>query len=156
MEIKDINLDDYEVSQQADEEIIVLRKKHRNPKCEDFQFSKDYSPIKCFIGNNSLICRYCSSGYVEDKIMPLKEKHAKIAIAKERISQLMPYYGGEITDEEWENGTLRKFVITRDKTYILSRWYTDAYNLLAFHTEEQRDEFLKNNKQLVKDYLMIE
>lgn len=30
------------------------------------------------------------------------------------------------------------------------------YEFLAFHTAEQRDEFLKNNEQLVKDYLMIE
>lgn len=30
------------------------------------------------------------------------------------------------------------------------------YEFLAFRTAKQRDEFLKNNEQLVKDYLMIE
>lgn len=31
-----------------------------------------------------------------------------------------------------------------------------VFEFLAFHTIEQRDEFLKYNEQLVKDYLMIE
>lgn len=31
-----------------------------------------------------------------------------------------------------------------------------TYTFLAFHTEEQRDLFLKENKDLVKDYLMID
>jgi len=31
-----------------------------------------------------------------------------------------------------------------------------GYVFLAFHTGQQRDDFLKYNEQLVKDYLMIE
>lgn len=38
MEIRDINLEDYEISQQSDGEIIILRKKnHKYPKWEDFK-----------------------------------------------------------------------------------------------------------------------
>lgn len=33
----------------------------------------------------------------------LNEKYAKAAIALAKISQLMPHYGGEVTDEEWKN-----------------------------------------------------
>lgn len=39
---------------------------------------------------------------------------------------------------------------------LLNLIYIILYKFIAFHTEEQRDEFLKNNEQLVKDYLMIE
>lgn len=34
--------------------------------------------------------------------------------------------------------------------------FWDIYHFLAFHTREQRDNFLKYNEQLVKDYLMID
>lgn len=73
-----------------------------------------------------------------------------------QISQLMPYYGGEITDEEWEDRSIRKYIIFRRTSYIGGYDTYSNYEFLAFRTAEQRDEFLKNNEQLVKDYLMIE
>lgn len=110
-----------------------------------------------YIDINSCIRPATNARAINDnKNVFLTEKHAKSALAMAQISQLMPYHGGEITDEEWKDGTLRKFVITRDGTSILSSWCTNVYSFLAFHTEEQRDGFLKNNEQLVKDYLMIE
>lgn len=153
MEIKDINLEEYEISEQKDKEIIVLKKKKfKYPKWEDLERLSG-----CYIADNCIIrpaSNIIANG--ENKNVFLTEKHAKSALAMAQISQLMPYYGGEITDEEWKDGTLRKFVIIREGTSILSSWYTNAYSFLAFHTEEQRDGFLKNNEQLVKDYLMIE
>ena len=86
----------------------------------------------------------------------LTEKEARSARAAAMISQLMPYYGGAITDEDWADKKMRKFVITR----LCNRVFFDAnyafYNYLTFYTEEQRDSFYKNNEQLVKDYLMID
>ena len=75
------------------------------------------------------------------------------------ISQLMPYYGGEITDEEWGNTISNKFTIEKDcreSNQIRSDTHQSFYYFLAFYTEEQRDEFLKYNELLVKDYLMID
>lgn len=72
-----------------------------------------------------------------------------------QISQLMPYYGGEITNEEWGNSS-PKYIIDRYGNMINITFHTNAYYFLAFHTKEQRDMFLENNEQLVKDYLMIE
>lgn len=82
------------------------------------------------------------------------EKVAKSMLAMAMISQLMPYYGGEITNEEWDS-TCPKHVIRKqyDKLYTDSTMY--YYHFLAFHTSKQRDEFLKWNLDLVKDYLMI-
>lgn len=84
------------------------------------------------------------------------EKHAKSALAMAQISQLMPYYGSEITNKEWEDESIEKYVIDKYKGDINEDAFTDTYFFLAFHTEKQRDDFLKYNEQLVKDYLMIE
>lgn len=72
-----------------------------------------------------------------------------------QISQLMPYYGGEITNEEWLESEM-KYTIEKNGKKACGDKRVGTYMLLAFHTKEQRDEFLKNNEQLVKDYLMIE
>lgn len=87
----------------------------------------------------------------------IDEKHAKSALAMAQISQLMPYYGGPITDKEWKDADKIKYCIEK---YLGSMEFTTAYcysTLLGFHTEEQRDKFMSypENVQLVKDYLMI-
>lgn len=83
-------------------------------------------------------------------------KIAKSMLAMAMISQLMPYYGGEITDEEWGKSANNKYTIEKLSGKIHKGAYCIAYCFLAFHTSKQRDEFLKYNEQLVKDYLMID
>jgi len=78
------------------------------------------------------------------------------ALAMAQISQLMSFYGGAITEEEWEDDSFFKYTIERYKNTVYLDGHCTMYTLLAFHTEEQRDSFYKNNKQLVHDYLMIE
>lgn len=95
----------------------------------------------------------CSEG---EKDVAASKKIAKSMIAMAMISQLMPYYGGEITDKEWEDEDTAKYVIIKRGSTIDTDWYYNLCLFLAFHTKEQRDEFLKYNEQLVKDYLMIE
>lgn len=90
------------------------------------------------------------------------EKQAKSALAMARISQIMANdkrFGGPITDEEWKNRMKHKFYIGRNSDGMYS--YFEAfgfcsYHFLAFHTKEQRDLFLEENEDLVKDYLMID
>lgn len=86
------------------------------------------------------------------------EKQAKSALAMARISQIMANderFGGVITDEEWKsNGT--KYVICRNHDKIDTYRLTSFYHFLAFHTEEQRQLFVKENENLVKNYLMID
>lgn len=82
---------------------------------------------------------------------------AKRALAMARISQLMvndERYGGVITDEEW-NVPTTKCVIVRDGNYVRFDYAFWHYRFLAFHTVEQRNLFMQENEQLVKDYLMI-
>lgn len=80
-------------------------------------------------------------------------------LAMAMISQLMSYYGGEITAKEWKDITVKKHTIERVSSYsnnIICGLREISYFFLSFHTKEQRDEFLKYNEQLVKDYLMID
>lgn len=90
-----------------------------------------------------------------NKNIALSEKVAKSMLAMAMISQLMSYYGGPITDEEWKNDSI-KYVIGKYTNDMYVIWHKYEYYFLAFHTAEQRNEFLKYNKQLVKDYLMID
>ena len=84
------------------------------------------------------------------------KKQAKSALAMAQISQLIPYYGGEITDEEWKDGSTYKYVIYRDGDKLLTYEVCSFFHFVAFHNREQRSEFLKYNERLVKDYLMID
>ena len=90
-----------------------------------------------------------------DKCVFIDERHAKSALAMAQISQLIPYYGGAITDEEWGNSSTIKHVIVRMEGKLDCAASFVEYIFLAFHTAEQRDKFLKYNKQLVNDYLML-
>lgn len=86
------------------------------------------------------------------------EKQAKSALAMARISQLMAHderFGGFVTDNEWRNDKM-KFVIVRAHDSVDYDLVIKRHEFLAFHTPEQRELFLKENEQLVKDYLMID
>jgi len=88
------------------------------------------------------------------------EKQAKSALAMAQISQIMANdkrFGGMVTDEEWNDVILGKYAIIRDNNNTIFKTVT-IYNwvFLAFHTDKQRDLFLKENEDLVKDYLMID
>lgn len=87
------------------------------------------------------------------------EKQAKSALAMARISQIMANderFGGVVTDEEWENEHTIKFIILRRLNRISFIRLHKDYEFLAFHTPQQRDLFLQENEDLVRDYLMID
>lgn len=86
------------------------------------------------------------------------EKQAKAALAMARISQIMANderFGGVVTGEEWNRDEYKSY-ICRVGDYIGKPDYMGSYCFLAFHTKEQRDLFLEENEDLVKDYLMME
>ena len=87
------------------------------------------------------------------------EKQAKAALAMARISQIMANddrLGGVVTDEEWNKKDICKYCIEKTYNTITTVFCYYTYQFLAFHTEEQRDLFLEENEDLVKDYLMID
>lgn len=109
-----------------------------------------------WITGSSLFEQYQCAPTEDEKNLAASEKVAKSMLAMAMISQLMPYYGGEITKEEWENEDKKKYSIVRknNKVEFITRY--SLYNFLTFHTEEQRAYFLNCNERLIKDYLMID
>lgn len=97
---------------------------------------------------------YCYA-HTENMSVASSEKVAKSMLAMAMISQLMPYYGGAISDKEWTNDE-SKYVIVKIGGQIQTDDFYRKYHFPAFHTKEQRDDFLKYNERLVKDYLMID
>lgn len=140
--------------------VQVVKKKKEEQKKPTVKTYKDLMELKPQIhgyylvtGNvaecNINLCK----GYGE---IAASKKVAKSMLAMAMISQLMPYYGGEITNKEWNDSNITKYIIERMGNDINTNYYNNSFYFLAFHTEEQRDEFLKYNEQLVKDYLMID
>lgn len=138
---------------------IVRKKEKKEPTIRTYQdLSNNITLVKGYYINESSTIIEVNDGFIcdEDKNVAASEKVAKSMLAMAMISQLIPYYGGEITKEEWKDEDITKYVIYKVFDNIkFDRFYVQ-YSFLAFHTEEQRDEFLKYNEQLVKDYLMID
>ena len=110
-----------------------------------------------WIGEDSCIY-YLSVGTFKNNVFYTK-KQAKSALAMAQISQIIANderFGGPVTDDEWECNDVEKYVIQRLQNNIMCGLTFTANQFLAFHTKEQRDLFLKENKDLVKDYLMID
>ena len=111
-----------------------------------------YIAKDCQIGE---INRYWAFGSNEKNLF-IDSKHAKSALAMAQISQLMPYYGGAITDEDWCKNNISKYCIVRFGKSVSIQHCTMAHQLLTFYTSKDAEDFLKYNKQLVYDYLMLE
>ena len=110
-----------------------------------------------YLGTNGGLISYATTASEFCTNVAASEKIAKSMLAMAMISQLMPYYGGEVTDEEWKDSTKHKYIIALSQGKITKyEWNTCNYYFLAFRTKEQRDNFLKYNEKLVKDYLMID
>lgn len=119
---------------------------------------KDIKRIEgCFINNYSEIHKLELPINKDcfDRNVFISERYAKSALALAQISQLMPYYGGEITDEEWEKDNY-KYAIEVSNGKIYESWCKTKH-LIAFHTKRQLQKFLSfpENVQLVKDFYMI-
>jgi hypothetical protein len=86
------------------------------------------------------------------------EKQLKSAITMARISQILENdkrFGGPVTDEEWNDNRIVKYVIVRDRNVIVPNISYTLYRFLAFHTTEQRNLFMEENMDLIKDYYML-
>lgn len=94
--------------------------------------------------------------HIVDKNIFISKKYAKAALALAQISQLMPYYGGEITNEEWTDGNLKYSIIVVGKEICYTNTWKTRYPI-SFHTAEDRNRFISfpENIQLVKDFYMI-
>lgn len=111
----------------------------------------------CYISNCNIVTGYEGKPCEENKDVYLTDKYAKSALALAQISQLMPYYGGEITNEEWKRND-RKFTIVSYDGELKPFTHVNNKVLVAFHTEAQRTKFMSfpENIRLIKDLYMID
>lgn len=149
-----------QVPDNCDIQIVREKEEKKEPVIRTYQDLID-NEIKMsgfWINGAAIISKYSDEFVpnIENKDVAISEKVAKSMLAMAMISQLMPYYGGEVTDEEWKNEDITKYIIVREGAKIDIYSHYILYSFLAFHTKEQRDEFLKYNEQLIKDYLMLE
>lgn len=82
-------------------------------------------------------------------------------IATYKISKLIEFgYGGNITDEEWENVNKSKWVINCDMSkedkFEILELFVDKF-FIAFHEESQAEEFMsyEENRELLRQYYML-
>lgn len=132
-------------------------KPKKSPKFSDYDGS--YIINGFYIGPSSNINAFRGINVSTNKNVFATEQQAKSALAMAQIGQIMANdvrFGGAITNQEWEDCRMKKFVIGKLHNKIQFLTNLLAYEFLAFHTCEQRDLFLKENRQLVTDYLMIE
>lgn len=134
-------------------------RRKKNPIWDDIE-----SIEGVWIDGSSNICQHISLNPTNglysglDKNVFLTEKHAKAALAIAQISQLMPYYGGEVTDKEWHEYDKAKYVIVRGGHELVRRIGYTNYEFVAFRTEEDRTRFMsrEENMRLVRDYFMMD
>lgn len=160
METKELKIqvpEGYEIDKENStfENIVFKKKEEKKWRDNEYKRISGYSILP-----NSNIAHYSAlSNIFKNYNIFATEKQAKSALAMARISQIMANdkrFGGPVTDKEWENINTFKYVIVRDNNTIFCTSFFQRYWLLAFHTLEQRDLFLKENEDLVRDYLMID
>lgn len=95
---------------------------------------------------------------IKDKLVFSTEKQAQSVYAFAELSKIIANdsrFGGPITDEEWKDACKTKYIISRKSNSIIGDYLYLYYTLLAFHISEQRDLFLEENKNLIKQYFML-
>lgn len=141
------------------EKIELLKKLKEEEKKIEYPIWEELKELKgCYIDPDSKIRgngRWSTSAANQNTF--IDEQHAKSALAMAKISQLMPYYGGRITDEEWLDSDLKKYLICRELDEIATTERYITWYPITFHTEGQRTAFMsrEENIQLLKDYFMI-
>lgn len=94
----------------------------------------------------------------KNKNIARTEAHCQSMLAMAQISQLKPFYGGDITKEELSNDESYKYGIywsARYKKFCIGKYSEVLSTLITFHTKEQAERFIKHNKDLLRDYFMI-
>ena len=166
METKEIKIsvpDGYEIDKENSTfECIKFKKKNvswRDTETDGSSYINKMSGYTIGVGSELLeIKNWLHNKF--NRFLFAAEKQAKSALAMAQISQIMANdkrFGGVVTDEEFKDENKWIYAINRDQNTI--RTYEGTHGLdhfLSFHTFEQRALFLKENEDLVKDYLMID
>ena len=136
---------------------IVFKKKEVTPWREYTHLLTGY-----FVAPNSSIVQIdnrdrCFNDDANKNVFATK-KQAESMLAMAQLSQIIqndPRFGGPITDEEWNDEDTDKYIIVRSSNEIRKDCLIKHYHFLAFHTQKQRDLFLEENEDLIRQYYML-
>lgn len=81
------------------------------------------------------------------------ENVARSMMAKAILSQVKKFYN-YIKNNDWCNNIKKYIILRQGNNIIVGETYYD-YHFLAFYTENDRDEFLKYNREEIEYYFMI-
>ena len=161
METKEIKIncpEGYEIDKENSTFECIKFKKKEEPKFSDYD-GKFNIVEGYYVAEDGLIHTYDGPNDCRAVGVFNTEKQARSARAMSMISQIMENdmrFGGPVTDEEWRKSNIDKYCIYKVKGEITFDIYSTTYHFLAFHTAMQETLFMKENEDLVKDYLMIE
>lgn len=150
-ELKIVPPEGYEIDKENSTFECIKFKKSPNRWREENDLVNGYTIINDFITK--------ARARFKESCIFFSRKQAKSALAMSRISQIMANdkrFGGVIGEEEWKDDLMLKHTIIRLAGKPTKERGLKEWNFLAFHTAEQRDLFLEENEDLVKDYLMID
>lgn len=146
----------YEIDKENSTFERIRFKKKEEPKQWRDGFPKEITGY--YISDNAYITYSNCYSYDQNRNVFNTFHQANSALAMAQISQIIANdkrFGGPITDEEWKDTSMPKYSIERMYDIIHTCTACGVYHFLSFHTEEQRDLFLKENEDLVMDYLML-
>lgn len=141
--------------------------KNSSDECQDLVIIKE-----CFnwwdTHNKDRIEQYLINGYGEPENHYITLYNARYPSTPElalqhyafaQISHILKndlHYGNMITKAEWDNDMMPKYCIVNYKSSIKIKTYFTDVRFLAFHTQDEAEEFLEEYPELVKQYLGIE
>lgn len=145
--------------ERSTETCIKFKKIKEEKNIKPFRNDKTRDVAGYYITPSSNIDMFWGSNNPKNYNLFSTLKQAKSALAMAQISQIMANderFGGIVTDKDWANTYIPKFIIVNNtKDGLYGGVVHNVYNFLAFYTSEQRDLFLKENEDLIKDYLMV-
>lgn len=131
-------------------DILLKRLKEEGYECELGNYGKRVTNIFKVKTYDDLLSHKLPNPSDNEKL----QKHHE---AVTKITMLLPYYGGEISDQEWNNIDQEKFIIqysNKFKSLIVTK-SSDIRCLLAFHTFERAKDFMENNRELIRNYYLL-
>ena len=152
METKEMKIqvpEGYEIDRENSTfENIIFRKTERKlpKKWEDLEnvngyYADSWGDVRCYYGVNT-------PDHTNKNIFPTKEE-AEACLALAQLCQLRDRYN-DGWKPNWNSTAETKYVIEIFKNNIVKNLYGGKHRILAFKTEDLRDKFLENFKDLIE------
>ena len=152
METKELKIqvpEGYEIDRENSTfENIIFRKAERKlpKKWEDLEnvngyYADSWGDVRCYYGVNT-------PDHTNKNIFPTKEE-AEACLALAQLCQLRDRYN-DGWKPNWNSTAETKYVIEIFKNNIVKNLYGGKHRILAFKTEDLRDKFLENFKDLIE------